>query len=79
MVRRDPTNIDNDRTLITQEGGVTVAGLGDEAFWVATAGELFVRKANVAVEFISGLNDPSLAAAAEPRLIALANIALPNL
>jgi hypothetical protein len=79
IVRRTPTEIDNDRTVVTQAGGVTVAGLGDEAFWVAGDGELFVRKANVAVEFISGLSDPSLAAAAEPRLIALANIALPNL
>jgi hypothetical protein len=85
MVQRTPTEIDNARTLVTQATNIPVAGLGDEAFWVGVTGELFVRKGNVAVEFIDagvaagGLTDPSLAAAAQPRLIALANIALPNL
>ncbi len=81
-VDRSATAIDGDQSLATEAQGVAVTGLGDEALWLGPAGELFVRKGNVALVFTdagvasNALSDPAAADAAESRLVALAKQAL---
>jgi len=62
-----------------EPGGDHVAGLGDDAFWVASGGILFVRKGDHAIELL----DPDASAGtggtkSRDALVALARDALPN-
>ncbi len=66
--------------LQIEPGSEHIAGLGDDAFWVAQAGILFARKGDHGVEFA----DPDLATdptntATRDALVALARTALPNI
>ena len=64
-----------------EPGSAHIDGLGDDAFWVFSAGLLFVRQGDHGLEFL----DPDLAASgptdnvSRDALIVLARTALPNL
>ena len=65
--------------LQIEPGGEHIAGLGDDAFWVAAAGIVFVRKGDHAIELL----DPDASfgaggAASRDALVALARAALPS-
>ena len=65
--------------LQIEPGGEHVTGLGDDAFWVASAGILFVRKVDHGLELL----DPDSSfgaggAASRDALVTLARAALPN-
>jgi hypothetical protein len=62
-----------------EPGGEHVSGLGDDAFWVSSAGILFVRKGDHGLELLDP--DSSFGAggtASRDALVALARAALPN-
>lgn len=66
--------------LQIEPGGEHVSGLGDDAFWVASAGILFVREGDRALELL----DPDSSfgaggAASRDALVTLARAALPSI
>ena len=70
--------------LQIEPSGEHVAGLGDDAFWVAAAGLLFVRKGDHGVEFLDPELAPAMGASAtdtsgRDALVTLARSALASL
>lgn len=80
MVQLFATQADMSLMLQIEPGNEHVAGLGDDAFWVAVGGILFVRKGDRGIEFLDP--DSSFGAggsASRDALVTLARTAVPKL